>query len=294
MGIKRQVFGSLAERDFYHQISKQWSKNNRVYHNLPFLNIFSIDNQLVKKIGITDYQIDYLKKTSIDFTICNHQDEPLICIEFDGMQQGFNIGNKYHCNNNKNNLRKKSFELKLKIAHSLSFPFVIVNSTDFQYLSNDIKLCIVDGIIGQVISHQVFESEIKQVFEPQKYGITTDEFAQLVPKEQQYFIEKDCLYIEVDAYLKNNPVFQKASELHKSLGYPSYSLKPVKEINFEIYHGRKCTVNLIEYGTVESEVILPKLNVPKVSIGTLVDETSRLLACHKAIKLIQSFENQFI
>ncbi|WP_414624712.1 hypothetical protein [Calothrix sp. CCY 0018] len=289
MGVKRQVFGSLAERNFDYQLSKQWSKNNHIYHNLPFLNIFYIDDQLIKKIEITDNQIDYLKKTSIDFTLCNNQDEPLICIEFDGMQQGFNVGNKYYCNNNINNLRKKSFELKLKIAHSLSFPFVVVSSNEFQYLSNDIKLCIVDGIIVQAISYQVFESEMKQVFNPHKYGMTEEEFLELPLKEQYYFVKKDCLHIEVDTYFNNNPVFQKASKLHESLGDPSYSLKPVKGINFHIYHGRQSTINLKEYGIVEAEIILPKFDVPKLYMGSLVDEISRLLACNKAIKFMQNF-----
>jgi len=102
-------------------------------------------------VTLTEREKGWLKKTSIDYTLCDELDKPIICIEFDGMQQGFNIGRNYHTDIPSDQWRKTIFELKLNIAHSSSFPMFIFNSDCFKNLSNEIKLTAVDAIIGEVL-----------------------------------------------------------------------------------------------------------------------------------------------
>ena len=111
MGTNKQVFGSGAERSNYYKLSRQWGSAYRIYHNLPFLNVFNTKGLLnAKKLGswsalldpnepehltIGDIDSQRLKKTSIDYTLCDTNDRPLLCIEFDGMKDGYNVGTEY-------------------------------------------------------------------------------------------------------------------------------------------------------------------------------------------------------
>lgn len=40
MSVKRNVFGSNTERQNFYKLSRQWEDKYRIYHNLPFLNVF--------------------------------------------------------------------------------------------------------------------------------------------------------------------------------------------------------------------------------------------------------------
>ncbi len=156
-------------------------------------------------------------------------------------------------------------------------------------MSPDIKLTIIDGIIGQVISYKVFQSEIKQPFHPEKYGMSLEEFLKLSKEEQYYYVKKDCLFIEVDTYVENNPIVKKASELYSLIGSPAYSLGPVKDINYNytMFYGRSCILQLGSFSKVKSEVILPKFKAPGFNLGLIVDKIALILACSKAIQLMQ-------
>ena len=111
MGTNRQVFGSNAERSNFYKLSRQWGSTYRIYHNLPFLNVFNtkglvnakklgswstlFDPNQPDKLAIGDIDYNRLKKTSIDYTLCDQNDHPLLCIEFDGIKDGFNVGTEY-------------------------------------------------------------------------------------------------------------------------------------------------------------------------------------------------------
>src|SRR5215472_13909843 len=102
MGAKKSVFASKAERANYGKLSRQWGEGYHIYHNLPFLHVFDTDsltdvsNWDLKPIHLTDTQLQRLKKTSIDYTLCDQDDCPILCIEFDGLKDGFNVGNRYY------------------------------------------------------------------------------------------------------------------------------------------------------------------------------------------------------
>ena len=152
MGTKKSVFASKAERANYEKLSRRWGEAYRIYHNLPFLHVFETDNVIdfsnwdLKPIHLTDSQLERLKKTSIDYTLCDENDCPILCVEFDGMQQGFNAGNRYYSDVPANPWRRMIMDLKLRVAHGSFFPFVVVGSVHFGEISSRIKVTIVDGI----------------------------------------------------------------------------------------------------------------------------------------------------
>src|SRR4051812_49364091 len=104
MGTTKRVFASRAERTNYYKLSRRWGDNYRLYHNLPFLNVFTREPLFdfstwdLARITLSDIDFNRLKRTSIDYTLCNQEDEPILCIEFDGLQDGFNVGTTYLSN----------------------------------------------------------------------------------------------------------------------------------------------------------------------------------------------------
>jgi hypothetical protein len=83
----------------------------RLYHDLPFLNVFNtkdlvnaekllnmskwLDPKEPDRLTVSDVDYNRLKKTSIDYTLCGETTKPILCIELDGLKDGFNIGTKY-------------------------------------------------------------------------------------------------------------------------------------------------------------------------------------------------------
>src|SRR5262245_65791496 len=103
MGVKASVFASKAERENFYKMSRQWGEKWRLYHNLPFLNLFDLDNLFETagfgkktRLVLSEVEKARLKKTSIDYTLCDPNDTPLLCVEFDGLNDGFNVGPIYH------------------------------------------------------------------------------------------------------------------------------------------------------------------------------------------------------
>lgn len=162
MGIKRSVFASRAERENFEKLARTWGQKQRLYHNLPFLNIFDFANLIdlsdwprVGKLEVNDRDKARLKKTSVDYTLCDEQDVPILCVEFDGLCDGFNVGTDYHPTQpnpyDSGGWRKTITELKLRVARGSLFPFFVVGYDYFRDVSADIRLTIVDGLIGSVL-----------------------------------------------------------------------------------------------------------------------------------------------
>lgn len=93
MGVKKSVFASNAERANFEKLRRQWGDRYDLWHNIPFLNVFEreplfdFDTFPPNRITISDIDYQRLKKTSIDYVLCERGTcKPLICIEFDGMK----------------------------------------------------------------------------------------------------------------------------------------------------------------------------------------------------------------
>ena len=183
MGAKDHVFSSNAERGNYYKLSRQWGTGYRIYHNLPFLNVFDTKNLLnARKFGdwhhlldanepdtlsVGDVDFNRLKKTSIDYTVCDTNDRPLLCIEFDGIRDGFNVGTEYRFDGPPDPWRELITGLKLRVAHGSMFPYFVVGYNHFKDLSPGVQLTMVDGIIGEVLSSMETKERIGEGFDPE-------------------------------------------------------------------------------------------------------------------------------
>jgi len=195
MGVRKTVFASVSERENFQKLSRQWGDEYRIYHNLPFLNvlepknIFTLWKWPIEQMVIPEIDLNRLKKTSLDYTLCDEQDTPILSIEFDGMEEGYNAGTAYHTDLPGSAWRKHMMELKLQVAHGSFYPFFVVGTDEFRDFASDIKLTIVDGIIGEVLSKRATHDLLAKGFHPEEYGMTNEEFGALPQERQNFYIE---------------------------------------------------------------------------------------------------------
>lgn len=316
MGVKKQVFASATERKNFHKLSRTWGDKYRLYHNLPFLNIFSVSTQepLLDLSGfsldvsyLTGAECNRLKKTSIDYTLCTQDDEPLVCLEFDGLQDGFNVGAIYKTNMQASDpWRDEILTLKLRVAHGNFFPFFVVGNEHFKDLSAEIRLTIVDGIIGEVLGARAMRKRIDDGFDSQQIGWSPEEFQKLDPLTQHELIQDWVFEVEIEADMEHNPILKKVAELAHRVGFVSYSsrfLSPssvdaarsmrerAKLIDAAVVQGAECILQTKEFGGIKRTVWLPNFKTPFFSGLSLAEEIAHLLALDAYSRLLQQKTN---
>lgn len=312
MGVKRQVFASNSERGNFYKLSRQWGDRYRIYHNLPFLNIFDAKNIIdfsvwpIKAIKIDEVELSRLKKTSVDYTLCNEADEPLICIDFDGFQDGYNVGTKYHFETAPDGWKEIIYDLKLKVAHGSLFPYFVVGSKEFAELSSDIRLTIVDGIIGEVLSKKASSAKFAETFNPEEIGFTQAEFDECDPGTQHELIQDWVIGVEVEMDFEHNPICRKAAELSRELGISGHSFQYIdppgvskatsiseraRLLDTALYKGAKVSIDSKDHGKIEASVTLPNFKTPFFSGLGLVEEIALVLALQKMKNLAKRKPN---
>ena len=91
MSVRKTIFDSYNERELFTSIESQWSERGFVlYPSLPFANIFD-----VTKLDVTSEERSFLFKTSIDYTLCTKDGQPILSVEFDGISHGFSRHGEY-------------------------------------------------------------------------------------------------------------------------------------------------------------------------------------------------------
>jgi hypothetical protein len=227
--VKDSVFASRAEEENYYKLISYWGKQYRIYHNLPFLNIFEPD-EIITRDG---YKFSYLKKTSIDYVLCGEKNKPLICIEYDGLQEGFSFSDTYKSRGNQKYVnRKECFELKQQIAAESNLPFLIIGSNEFKNISEEVSFSIADGIIGEVIGEITYEKEIHSNYYDyeQEYlketGLTRDDY---FDKFTIFFPDGDICVDDAVKELKAHVKSYTRRKIKESINPISLKLRKIKE-----------------------------------------------------------------
>lgn len=206
MSVKENIFDGFHERELFKHLNSRWNQYFNIYPQLPFTKIFDIDSLIIK-----EKERDFLLKTNIDYTICNKENKPIMCVEFDGWSHGYNKGNEY-IQIKPDSLRKAKLELKLKIALEHIFPFYIISYDEKKYVSEKIYLTVVDGIIGQTIAKMNFLGEINKHINEQRDALDSmNEYA------RNEHIQDLITSVEVELELTWDPIAKMASEIESIL-----------------------------------------------------------------------------
>lgn len=208
MTVRSTIFGGANEKELFHSIGSQWHSNFSVYPQLPFYAVFDLGNQY-----LTDKQVSFLMKTSVDYTLCTQEGKPLLCIEFDGEGHGFSRNGEYiQVHPSRDRYRKLKLDLKLKIAQSHGFPLYVVSYDEKVPISQDMHLTVVDGIIGQTLKHQYLPQIAKEWLDDEESSL--DELSKF---EQDERIQDIVLGAEMTAELDWDPIAKRCAELEEEL-----------------------------------------------------------------------------
>ena len=235
MPIRDSVFGSGAERKNFHKLVTRWGDTFRVYHNLPFLNVVEpkpgewlldgdsgpdLADIIAKRWQITCDQVDQLKKTSIDYVLCDQSDRPLIGIEFDGYG-GSSAKSEYLPGMGSPSPREYMTRWKLKVAHGCAFRYVVVNSEEFEDLSRTERSMIVDCLVGSVLALDATHAKAAK-FSVTAIGLTEEDWAALSPAGQDQIRQDWLIGAEVSSDLDWDPLTAHLAELERTVGFHPY------------------------------------------------------------------------
>lgn len=217
MTLKETVFGSKSEENVFGHLNSIWGDKIKIYHNLPFANIFDMDTIKIKDYSTknTHFWKKFLFMTSIDFVVCDDKNKAIMCIEFDGLSGGYNKGTEYF-QDRTDSKRKKKLELKLKIAKNHNLPFYIISYEETTDLSENLdesdldflNLTVVDGIIGQTMKHKLFPDKLEEYLD-----FYDDSLNSMEEFEKNEFIQDLVIDAEVELELKWDPIAIRASEI---------------------------------------------------------------------------------
>jgi hypothetical protein len=212
MAIQKKVFGSPDERKNFKSLESKWSKQVRIYHNLPYRNIINTED-----IPLRDSDERQLFKTSVDYTLCDENDRPLLSIELDGVSYGFNVGKRYIAEFGAEQSRHYMMGLKLRAATESSYPFFVVSPAEFEPLAPDLAWPIVDGVVGSVLANRRLK-ELCRNFTCESLGMSQEEFDDLSEPDRDELIQDWALSAETDCELEFNPLSKLKAKLECDLG----------------------------------------------------------------------------
>src|SRR5207249_5880820 len=138
--IRSSVFGSASERLLYKALQTRWSDQLNVFPNLPFANIIDL-----QAATLPSNERRYLLTTSLDYTLCDKSDHPLLSIEFDGLGEGFSRDGVYVPRYTwaKDPNRQWKMNFKLNVCESAWYPLFIVSLEETRQLGSDVSLSVI-------------------------------------------------------------------------------------------------------------------------------------------------------
>lgn len=149
--LRPTVFHSKAERELFRALKSRWSPSYGVYPQLPLSNLFGDP-----PTDASEVEQRFFRASSVDYTLCDLHDAPILSVEFDGVGGGYSLGGKYLQSRDVANdsYRKTKLEYKLGLAARLEFPFFVVSDEEARPIEAGETLTIVDGIIGSALTRR--------------------------------------------------------------------------------------------------------------------------------------------
>lgn len=214
MALKDCIFDSSAERKLFTHLKSIWQDKFCIFPQLPFTKIFNI-----KELNLNKIEREFLLKTNIDYTICNKDGKPIMCIEFDGLGCGYSKKDKYIIQKNPPKFiedkekRRKKLELKLKIATEHELPFYIISFDEIKQIKESIHLMIIDSIIGQTIAEVEFHHlNLNEYLERYRSSLESTSESQLFD-----YIDFLITSAHMDLELTWDPVAKRSMEILMAL-----------------------------------------------------------------------------
>ncbi len=222
MKIKNTIFASKPEEQVFGSLESRWSPRFRLWPSLPLSTLLKLEDN-----DVTEKERQFFYSTSIDYTLCDSSNTPLLSIEFDGIGGGYSSNGAYLPGNGYiNSMRKVKLDFKLRCAAKVEYPLFVVSYEETESLDQESALTILDGIIGQVLSTKEFCRKISDLND--YYDDKFEKASSMEDEEIRQAVIQDLVTsCEVEAELSMDPIAQEAAKyagLCLALGVGSVSM----------------------------------------------------------------------
>jgi hypothetical protein len=177
----------------------------------------------------------------------------------------------------------------------------VVWDEHFNDLCNNVKLTIVDGIIGQVLASREASRRFAEGFQPREKGWDQESFNALDPSTQHDIVQDWVLDVEVQSELDIDPIANAAARLMWELDVNGFRCEPktLPELNWiapvherleEFFSvlcvGSRVTIETPDFGPLHRTVMLPNFKTPGFGIGLqLAEHIAQVILCEKLHEL---------
>ena len=154
----RTVFGSASEERAFHAITAQLPDGWNVYPNVPLSQIVDVE-----KNELRPREWDFFLKTSVDFVLTSPSSEPSLALEFDGLGDGFSLGDIYiQARPTDDPHRSLKLNFKLRLCRDVNLPLLVISFEETRTLRGDDALAVVHSIVGQHIASRVYQETVER------------------------------------------------------------------------------------------------------------------------------------
>ncbi len=154
----KTIFGSSSERRTFDAITSQLPQAWTLYPNVPFPSIVKAEKDELK-----DGEWDYYLKTSVDFVLTTPTSEPSLALEFDGLGEGFSLGDTYvQTRATDDPYRTLKLNFKLRMCRAVGLLLLIISFEEISALRQGDARMIVHSVVGQHIADRVYRDTIRR------------------------------------------------------------------------------------------------------------------------------------
>jgi hypothetical protein len=154
----RTIFGSSSEMRAFEAITAQLPEGWTLFPNVPFPQIVE-----AKRHELNNREWDFYLKTSVDFVLTAPSSEPSMALEFDGLGEGFSLGDTYiQAQPTTDRYRSLKLNFKLRLCREVDLPLLIISFEEVRVLRPGEARMLVHSIVGQHIADRVYRETLRR------------------------------------------------------------------------------------------------------------------------------------
>ncbi len=153
MELRNTVLENVLEANTFQTLALRWSPKFKIFPSLPLLKIFQVDSE-----ELDAKELWYFQKSSVDYTICLANNQPILSIEFEGVNGGFSRDGIYSPEQKIiDPMGNHRTDLMLKVAKRVNYPLMLISYEDVKNFDEEDTMTILFGVIKQLFAQEEFQ-----------------------------------------------------------------------------------------------------------------------------------------
>lgn len=203
MELRNTVLESALEANTFQTLALRWSPKFKIFPSLPLLKIFQVDSD-----ELDAKELWYFRKSSVDYTICLANNQPILSIEFEGVRGRFSRDGIYSPEHKIiDPTGNHRMDLMLKVARRVNYPIMLISYEELKNFDEEDTLTILYGVIKQLFAQEEFQQCLKGTVEE-----PNEEIEESRGYEKYENIQDWRGSAEYEAGLTRDPISKKAVE----------------------------------------------------------------------------------